>query len=823
MLRTRLFSSLRSRLIVLILLAVAPGMLLAFFLANEQRNLAYREVEQNNLTYLRLAEMNLGQLVSSTRGLLVTLSQMPQIQEGNREGCLALLNNTLRSSPGYRGFSVNKPNGETWCSAPAVPVTRTLNVAQREFFQRAVATKGFVIGGFQLGSQSGKGNLTFAYPLMDAGGTVQAVIGGGLDIEWLNKSIDNLRLPEGYVVDVLDRDGTFVVRWPAPENYVGTTPPDSPIIQQILSQGRDGREVLAEMIGVEGTRRLYAFSSVPGVPDNDLFVNIGISPEVAYAPINTTLLRNITALGLFALFTAVIAWVLGDALIVRRATRVINTAAQLRQGNLEARTGLSHDDSELGQLTHAIDEMAAGLQQRQQERDAAVAKLRTSEAEQRILAEVSAAAMKSVDYDESVRDIARAIVNRFSDICVIGITQEDHVIRQSIGAHKDPSQQATLDEVIQCCLPSLDLNSDSKFVQHLRQGEPMSYPGISPALLERRLSDERQVAMLTSLQLGSTLVLPLRARGGILGALTLIRNETTFPFDLFDMDLAREIAARVALALDSARLYQEVQKSNVELEGRVATRTAQLQLSNARLTQFQSALRDLSRRQNTLIEEERTRIAREVHDQLGQALTSIKMDLSAASRKVDPSQTYVSDKLRSAMALVDETVQTARRVAAELRPGALDTLGVVAAIEGHLREFEKRSGIQSSLHATVDETQLNGEAATAAFRILQEALTNVARHSQASQVRVTIEASADKLTLRVQDNGVGLADARRENSKSLGVLGMRERALALGGSLELTGASDQGTQLTLILPLSRHTNHHAVERNDQYQHINNRQ
>lgn len=797
--RTALFSSLRSRLMLLVLLAVLPGLALAIYGAVEQGRQEVREVEQTNLSYLRLAAMSQAQMVQNTRTLLSTLSQTTKVRGDDPAECNQLLASVQAASPGYHRFSVSDTQGNVICSSAVF--TQPVNVAQHEFFIRTLNKREFVVGGFQRVAITGKPNLTFGYPILDERGDVERIISAGIDVEGLNATIDDLKLPDGYVVDILDRDGTFIVRWPNPEGYVGETPSDQEITQKILTEGRDNREHATEMTGIEGTRRLYAFSSVPGVPDNDLFVNVGVSTDQISANVNRTLFRNLVTLGLGALLAAGLAWVLGDVLIVRRTRGVINTAARLREGDLSARTGLPHDATELGELAASFDEMASALQQRESERNTALTALKAEEEEQRTLAEVGAAAARSLDYVESLKDIAGAVCGRFSDICIIGTPGPNEIVEQSVCVHKSPERLAALQSVIDRYFPALDLNSNSRIVRLLRKGEAVLYPTLSTDVLDRPMSiEQRQDAQDVQDGLGSAIVLPMKERGRVLGVLTLIREKESPPFTQVDLDLAQQIANRIGQALDSARLYQELQQLNADLEQRVQKRTAQLQHSNARLLTFQKELRTLSQRQNEAIEEERRRIAREVHDQVGQALTSIKMDLSAAQRRLDPGQGQALDKIKSASRFVDEAIQITRRISSELRPGVLDAFGLEAAVEWQLREFEHRAGVVCALESNVDESVLSQDVSITAFRILQEALTNVARHAAATRVRVTLATAEGSLMMRVADNGKGIADESAINS-SLGVMGMRERALTLNGDVVLSGAPGQGATLTLSIPL----------------------
>ncbi len=212
-------------------------------------------------------------------------------------------------------------------------------------------------------------------------------------------------------------------------------------------------------------------------------------------------------------------------------------------------------------------------------------------------------------------------------------------------------------------------------------------------------------------------------------------------------------------------------------------------------------LRELSEALLSMREEERARISHAIHDELGQALTGLKMDVAWLQRHLGPDQTALREKTRAMSELIDATVQTVRQIAAALRPGILDDVGLVAAVEWQLQEFEARSGIQCQLTGNVEESALDADRSTAAFRIFQEALTNVARHAQATRLEVSLEETATHLTLQVRDNGRGIAPTEISHPKSIGLLGMRERARQWGGTLEIQGAPGSGTMLTLRLPL----------------------
>ena len=216
-------------------------------------------------------------------------------------------------------------------------------------------------------------------------------------------------------------------------------------------------------------------------------------------------------------------------------------------------------------------------------------------------------------------------------------------------------------------------------------------------------------------------------------------------------------------------------------------------------------LRALAGRLQSVREEQRKEIAREIHDELGGALTGLKIDLSRLSRSAPKSwhktkRDSLLSKILEMTKLIDETIGKVRRLVTELRPSILDDFGLPAALEWQLQEFQKRTGIQSDFVSTVEYINMDEELSTAVFRIFQESLTNVARHANATKVTATLYKEADSLVLKVEDNGKGISEADIHNTKSVGLIGMRERALFLGGRVNFSGEPSKGTTVSVQFP-----------------------
>ncbi|MGB5896460.1 MAG: PAS domain S-box protein, partial [Ignavibacteriaceae bacterium] len=223
-----------------------------------------------------------------------------------------------------------------------------------------------------------------------------------------------------------------------------------------------------------------------------------------------------------------------------------------------------------------------------------------------------------------------------------------------------------------------------------------------------------------------------------------------------------------------------------------------------RLRESHNRLRSFAERLQMIREEERATIAREIHDDLGQSLTALKMDISWVKNNPEMSAEAKTAKFDIMLDLTNSTIQTVKRIATELRPGILDDLGLVPAIEWQATEFQNRFKIQCNVTINKSDVIIKDEISIAIFRIFQETLTNVARHSGATKVDVNLNFYDDnKLIMEIADNGVGIDEEQINSSKSLGLFGMRERVNILKGSVEIIGDHGKGTKVKVSIPVSK--------------------
>ncbi|MDP3512703.1 MAG: PAS domain S-box protein [Sulfuritalea sp.] len=229
----------------------------------------------------------------------------------------------------------------------------------------------------------------------------------------------------------------------------------------------------------------------------------------------------------------------------------------------------------------------------------------------------------------------------------------------------------------------------------------------------------------------------------------------------------------------------------------------ELRKQRQQLVESETRLRDLAEFLQTVREEERARIARELHDEMGQALTALRIDLGWLRGKCQPLGTPTVERVGSALGVVEHSIVSLRRISEDLRPAMLDSLGLAAAVEHHVTKFSERTGIACRLSMNREEFELDDRLATTVFRIVQETLTNVARHAGASEVTVRIDEVEDGIRLTIEDNGRGISDAK--DKKTFGLLGMRERVAMLGGRLEIHSRPGKGTRIAGWLPHQKAT------------------
>lgn len=583
----RLFSTLRFRLMVLILLTLLPAFGLVLYSASEQRRLASIQAQENALRVARAAVGRQEQLVQAEHQFLAVLAQLVAARNTDLSACSQLLADVMRDHEWYQALLIVAPNGKVVSGAGSY--RQDIDFSDHHLFRRAMDFREFALGEYRVGALSGKGLFAFGYPILDASGRVAAVLVSVLDVRALNQVASQSLLPPGSTLTAIDRNGLIVTRYPDPDEWLGRSVPEAPIMEAIRQRQGEGT---VEAIGEDGVARLYAFAPLPHMPDQDMFVSVGIPTAVAFADAQHSLVRSLLALAVVALLALAMAWGGATVLYARPMGALLSATQRLASGDWGARAGLPRGMDELSQLAGAFDRMAETLAKR-------------------------------------------------------------------------------------------------------------------------------------------------------------------------DVERREEAQAR-------ARLLHQVISAQ---------------------------------------EDERKRIARELHDETSQSLVLLIADLELGRSLASCDPARADEHLRRAKATADAMLDSLHQIIADLRPPLLDDLGLPSAIAAYAKQRLGPAGISAQLCDQMPDLPVPPDVATALFRIAQEALNNVVKHAHATRVAIALAVRDGALVLTVEDNGTGFqvpaAEDLGTSARGFGLLGMQERASILGAEFDLQTAPGQGTVVTVRVPLPK--------------------
>jgi signal transduction histidine kinase len=428
------------------------------------------------------------------------------------------------------------------------------------------------------------------------------------------------------------------------------------------------------------------------------------------------------------------------------------------QGNLLKRYGVAIDIEERKRAEEEIHRHAARMEAR---------------------AEISQALAKvGLDVRTVLDTIARYTAEVIGDKCVIRLLSSDEK-RFNLAAFHHPKPETLA--LMKSLYPGTPIAASHKWAGHVLQTrQPLLIPIVNQEQL-REITQPEYLPFVEQVGMHSILVLPLCVDGRVIGSLALSRDHPEHPYTSDDQVFLQDLADRAALTIQNAQLFEQVQNAHQRLQS-------------------------LSRSLLEVQENERRHIARELHDEIGQVLTGIKLSLERSAREPPD---CVKSSVSQALGLVTELVGRVRDLSLELRPPMLDDLGLLSALTWQFGRYTSQFEIRVNFkHSRLDEQRFAPDIETAAYRIVQEALTNVARHAGVGKVDVDIQADESRIRIRIRDEGVGF-DAHTLSACSTGGLsGMRERASMLGGQLDVESAPGAGTLLRAELPLRMTVDNH---------------
>ncbi len=766
---------------------------------------------------------------STHRALIVTAEATPPEMLAD----LAAMERSLRRQPGYRSFFDDvfliRRNGLVLIDLPVLE-RRGIDVHDRDYFRRTLDTRKPVISEPYIGRGPVKEPaVMMTAPILDRSGEVVGILSGNihpLKVNLLGKLREARVGVTGRFI-LFSRDRTIIVSR-EPDRIMTKGP--EPGVTPYLDNAMAGREGWEESVNSRGERALYSYKQLASVP----WVLVAALPvEEAYAPITAAQARAVGITGLLALLLTPLVWfgmqyVLSPIGVLRDTIRRIH-----RDPESNALVQMSRQD-ELGDLADDFNAMT-------RERRRANQALRASEARLAKMIQASPAATTITHFEDGTFvEVNQAALD------VFGRTREEMIGQTALGLGLWPNPgdraefvkalrasgtlklrpvtvrrksgelrnlllsaaQIEVDNQKQMLMSAVDI-TDIRHAESLRQQSEERFAKIfqaSPdAIVISRLEDGRYLEVNQRwLELFGYTREELIGRSSLdLGVWVDPADRTRFVEQIGERGGLRDFEARFRKK-SGAVIDALVSAEPMEIDGEPHIIVPLQDVTDRKraeqaMREHQALLRELSVHLESVREEERAHIAREIHDELGQALTALKMDLAMLGMKFGAGNPAIKERVQELKAGLDNTIQVVRDVATALRPAALD-FGIFAAVEGLVEEFQKRSGIHCTVKLLGAETHLAEDRSIVIFRILQESLTNISRHAGAKNVEVTVRLDTTHCHLDVKDDGSGFDINATEKRKTFGLLGIRERAIMLNGEVRIRSSPGAGTEVSLSIP-----------------------
>ncbi len=542
--RFRFNSGLRARLFQLVVVALLPAIGLILYQLGEQRAQAVKEAQNEALRLARLIASNQRRLIDSSGHLLIALSQLPDVRNGDRRACSLLFARLLKEYRPYANLGVANIAGDVTCSA--LPLSEKTNLGDRSYFLDAVEDKDLAIGNYQIGRISKKASLSLGYPVYDFNDRLTGVVYLGIDLAWMSQSAKIAGLPSGSVVTLYDRKATVLSQYPRSDGVVGTSFPGAQVVQLALAK----REGVTQSMGIDQREWLYGFASVePALQRPQLFLHIGIPKEIALADADWSFKRNLMALLIAGLLALLAAWYLGDILLVRQLKSLAQTTARIGAGDFSVRTGLGRRRNEIDRFAASLDTMAALLERRHHDAQRAKDRVQLQLARFDALREIDMAISSTLD----LRGVLKVLLEK-----------TDLVLPGSVATIRLFNKQSAELEAVAC--RNLDEAAwraeDSRFVY-----------GFEKTVLENRIpltianlqTDPRAAGhqFATKFGLVSCLGVPLVAAGELVGLIAFYTREE-HAFDDEEIDFLTALAGLSAVASYNGRLFEDIRQRERE-------------------------------------------------------------------------------------------------------------------------------------------------------------------------------------------------------------------------------------------------------------------
>jgi PAS domain S-box-containing protein len=381
----KLFSTrLRTRLLVIALLAVLPALAAMVYLQAAERRRARERTLADNLRLVRLAASQQADVFEGARHLLLTLANFPLFRSDDPRPCNELLPNILSEHPGYFNISVANTDGSVFCTAAPVDSRLFASATGRPWLERAIVTRTTAVGDHQISATTGKPAIIVAHPMLDSSGTVVRIIAAMIGLDQLSQIVSHARLPHCATLVLFDRNRTVLARYPDGNRWIGTKLPEATSIRPLAA---GARQDLNESVGVDGILRLYVTVPVSAGVETGLYLGMGVDHDTAFGDADRIVRQYLWLLALVSIGAIAAAVIAGDRFVLGPIATLKRVTDRIAGGDLGARAELASDVTGISDLRDAVNAMAAALDARQQERDRAESDLRQSEDRYRLLFE----------------------------------------------------------------------------------------------------------------------------------------------------------------------------------------------------------------------------------------------------------------------------------------------------------------------------------------------------------------------------------------------------------------------------------------------------
>lgn len=788
--------NLRSRLLLLVALSLVPALALVVYAGVERRAYERDLALKDALVLARIAALEQDRAVEGARQLLLALAHLPQVRLPNAAGCGAFLAALRLQYPRYANIGVALPNGDVVCSA--VPLVEPVNIADRAYFRRALQTRSFGVGEYQVGRLTGRPSINFGYPVLESARGLYGVVFVAVDLEWLGTLVADARLPEGTTLMIVDSTGTVLARHPDAAKWVGQSVPYAPVVQAMLAQRREGT---TEAAGVDGVRRLYAFTAV-GNPGHEgaAYVAVGIPTEVAFATANRVMARNLIALALIALLALGAAWVGGDVFVLRQVNALVAATRRLGAGDLGARSGLPHRGGELNELARAFDETAAALQAHVAQAEQTADALRRYAERLSLLRRIDQAILIA----ESPADIARAALAILRPLIQC---QRASVVVFDVDSGEAESLAADVNGTAHLGPGTRLPPGTVRLLDRLQQGEVSVIEDLQalpdPSAPMRALMAEG---------VRSYTMVPIVSEGRLIGSLNLgLDRPGALQADRLEM--AREVADQVGIAIEQARLREALRHYAADLEQRVAERTAALELARAEAD-----------RANQAKSEFLSRMSHELRTPLNAILGFAQLlEMDSLSPEQREGVAHILKAGRHLLDLINEVLDIARIEAGRiaLSPEPVRVREVLAEAFALVQPL----AAEWNGSCTLVPPRCDGDPFVLADRqrlkqVLLNLFANAVKYNrEGGSVTATCKVVPERLRISVVDTGPGIApeqiphlfvpfnrleaDGTGVEGTGLGLALSRRLVEAMGGAIGVESTPGEGSTFWIELPLAQ--------------------